>query len=195
MNAGFTDYQIQQFKNGDQIIFEKLFDHYYPKIEFFCWRITNNQQEAQDISLSVLYKLWAGRKKFDSQNYVYHFLYTTARNACIDYLRKQKLQRDWLKEMIKLPTEQQEKSQELGAELMEILREELDQLPDRPREVFKLSFFDGLNIQEIAGQLGISENSVSVNKHKAIQLLKTALFNRNEFLLALIVSLACNLPN
>src|SRR5690606_28050715 len=58
----------------------------------------------------------------------------------------------------------------IAKELSDYLDQMLNQLPDRQREVFKLSRFEGFTHQQIAEELKISPNTV---KNHMIQALKT----------------------
>lgn len=55
--------------------------------------------------------------------------------------------------------------------LSEILRE-IERLPKKCREIFKLIFIEGLSTEEIARQMGIAPQTVRTQKARAIQLLK-----------------------
>jgi RNA polymerase sigma-70 factor (ECF subfamily) len=63
----------------------------------------------------------------------------------------------------------------------EVLREvefEIDQLPNRCKEIFKLIYYERRSADEIAGMLGISINTVWVQRAKAIQLIRTNLLKK-----------------
>ena len=52
---------------------------------------------------------------------------------------------------------------------------EIDKLPPRCSEIFKLSRFEGLKYQEIADHLGISVKTVEVQMGKALKVLRESL--------------------
>ncbi|HEY7424242.1 MAG TPA: RNA polymerase sigma factor [Gemmataceae bacterium] len=81
-----------------------------------------------------------------------------ARRAAIDLLRKQRPQ-------VQVPE---------NAELQDIetalyARELLEMLADRPREVLRLTYLEGLSSQEIATRLGLTEGNVRVLRLRALQ--------------------------
>lgn len=195
MKAQITPHEIERLKKNDSIIYNKIFDHYYERIAFFCWRFTKDRQEGLDIASEVFLKVWNKRHKFDSVEHLNNFLYIVARNLSLNYLKKKQRQEQTFQELVQIPGEQEENKLRLRAELMEILREEAAQLKGRVGEVFKLAFFDGLNNEEISKKLGMTENNVKVHKTKAIQQLRPRLLKRDLFVLAFLISLAHNFPN
>ncbi len=61
------------------------------------------------------------------------------------------------------------------AELEEKIRKALLKLPEKCREVFELSRFEGKKYTEIATQLNISVKTVETQMSKALHILKTEL--------------------
>ena len=61
-------------------------------------------------------------------------------------------------------------------------------LPEGCRNVFKLSYLEGLKNQEIADELKISINTVKTQKARALELLKLRLKPEAFLLLCLLVS-------
>jgi RNA polymerase sigma-70 factor (ECF subfamily) len=195
MKLEITRYEIERLKKNDLRIYNKIFDHYYPKIAFYCSQFINNTLQGQEIAADILLKLWNERVRFESAEYINHFLYAIARNACINYLKAEQRRQDVLKKLVNIPNEEDAKNLELEAEIAIILHEEIAQLPNRVREVFKLAYYGGLNNQQIAEKLGVTENNVKVNKTKAVQMLRSALLKRNLYVLALLIRLADQLRN
>lgn len=70
----------------------------------------------------------------------------------------------------------------LGEDINNTLREAIDKLPERCREVFMLSKMEELSNKEIAERLGISVKTVEVQMTKALSRLRKEL----EWLLSLI---------
>ena len=101
----------------------------------------------------------------------------------IDLLRRRIRRRgreetaDWEKigQTGSLPPEQAE-----TAELSQLLRNALAEIPARQAEVFCLACLDGQSHAEIAQQLGISVDSVGVTVHRARQKLRELLAAINE---------------
>jgi RNA polymerase sigma factor (sigma-70 family) len=105
--------------------------------------------------------------------YVKAFLFTTARNAAIDLLRRRR-GRTYveLRELEPLPLLDEAPS---AVEMLErqqhfdVLIEAVLALPERCREVVILRYLDGLESREIAERLGIAPETVRVHLFKGVQ--------------------------
>ena len=60
----------------------------------------------------------------------------------------------------------------LAGELMNLVKREVEKLPNRCRQIFKLSRVDGMSHAEIAESLSLSENTVSVQLGIALRRLR-----------------------
>jgi len=65
-------------------------------------------------------------------------------------------------------------------ELSEVIETTLNELPERCRQIFKMSRFEGLKYNEIAEQLSISIKTVEANMGKALQLFRKNLKHYDE---------------
>jgi RNA polymerase sigma-70 factor (ECF subfamily) len=95
----------------------------------------------------------------------------TVRNRCLDQLRKNGLQTEQLKPYDTYGIIDEDDLQE-RSEIEARLWTAIDSLPEKCREVFLLSKRDGLKYEEIAAELGISENTVRNQISKALKMLK-----------------------
>jgi RNA polymerase sigma-70 factor (ECF subfamily) len=67
----------------------------------------------------------------------------------------------------------------LRAEILQEIYSEMEQLPGRCGQIFKLIFVDELSTDEIAGRIGINVQTVRTQKARAIGLIRTALLKKN----------------
>jgi RNA polymerase sigma factor (sigma-70 family) len=65
------------------------------------------------------------------------------------------------------------------AEYLQLLYAQVNELPDRCREVFRLYFFEQRTTREIADLLNITEQTVRNQKTKAVHLLRALLLKRS----------------
>ena len=99
------------------------------------------------------------------------YLYTCVRNACISILRKVNSQQNYLSE------QDEEYERELSAAIIE--QETLDrlhaairELPEKYRQLFELSYEQGLHHAEVARLLGISIDGVQKRRAKIVSILR-----------------------
>ena len=85
------------------------------------------------------------------------YLYTTARNRSLDYLKKEEIYDPNLS-----PSDFEDTLSD----------EEADALPERCREIFLLNKRDGMKYREIAAKFQISVNTVDNHISKALRLIR-----------------------
>lgn len=150
---------------------ESLFLHNYRPLCLFALYYLNDTDAAEDVVQECFATLW---EKINSGNVVINrkaYLYMTVRNRCLDQLRKKGLQTEQLKPYDTYGIIDEDDLQE-RSEIEARLWTAIDSLPEKCREVFLLSKRDGLKYEEIAAELGISENTVRNQISKALKMLK-----------------------
>ena len=182
---------LRDFNRGSQSAFQEIFLRYHDKIYFTCFRITRNIQEAQDISLVTLQKLFEKCSDFNSLAHIGYFVYTTARNRSLNYVRDLKVLNERQQQLIRSisPLEDALKA-ELDAEYLHLIIKGMEKLPERARLVLKLRYMEDLKNQEIADMLGISVHTVKNHLTLAIRKLRESLQTRTATELVVMVVLA-----
>lgn len=165
------------FQNGDQQAFNQLFRKLYPALCFFANRIVDNKALAEEIVGDVFYKLWDRHAHFDNYSAIKAFLYISTRNACVNALEKEQTKRRNTQHFINQhPTSEQPVLQEIIlSEVLNELKQELNNLPAQCAKVMKMLYEDEMKPQEIADQLEITVSTVYNQKLRAISVLKKRL--------------------
>ena len=70
--------------------FRQLFDSYFPTLCLFADKILKDSDTSKDIVQEVFIKLLALDARFENEKAVKAYLYVLTKNACIDYLNKQR---------------------------------------------------------------------------------------------------------
>lgn len=100
------------------------------------------------------------------------YLYRTAHNLAVDHIRKTtRDQTDMPGDpvMTALPDDQPgQEIQTADRQRLRQLRDVLDELPVRTRQVFALNRIEGLSYQQVASRMGISESSVQKHLSRAL---------------------------
>ncbi len=183
---------MQGFIAGNETAFRQVYQQYYQPLLRFARRWVNDAAEAEDITAAGFVKLWHHRSRFDNLEHIRCFLHTAIRNDCINYLKSVQVKTARQRELqIKLSadTSADFAIDEIRQELMQLIYAEVEQLPKKMREIFLLSYAEGLKPAEIAEKLGLSVQTVSNQKTNAIRLLRVALGGAN-FCLFLLICLA-----
>lgn len=170
------DELLVKFRAGEENAFTVLYNRFHLRVLYFARRYVN-EAEAQDITAEAFIQLWKKRMDFSDIKTVSAFLFVAARNRCYNFLRNQDYRKSQEPELIhylERTTAAALKAEEVRLQLVELLQVEIDKLPAKMREVFLLSFRDGLKPAQIAEILQINVKTVSNQKLSAIQLLRLA---------------------
>lgn len=154
-----------------------LFDNNYRKLLLFAKSLIGNTEEARDIVSESFIKLLARKNSFSNKDHLQVYFYAVIKNSCIDYLRKGKLRTKFENQFIQTGTLHENvierKYQEV--ELVQILYERINQLPERMKQVFKLTYLDGYSRAEVAQMLSLSENTIRNTNAAAMRAIKITL--------------------
>lgn len=169
--------------NGDQQSFEFIFKKYFPRLKKYCLGMVKDFDVADDLVQDAFIKLWEKRTQVRPVESIQGLLYTIVRNNSLNYLQKNKLREQYL-EAFRFDSPTQElfirsfmEEEELEEERLK-LKNELERLlavlPEKCREAFELSRFEGLTNKEVAGVMGVTVKTVEKHLSKAIKLLREA---------------------
>jgi RNA polymerase sigma-70 factor, ECF subfamily len=162
----------RKIRQSDREAFDNFFRWGYPKLVRYAIGFMGEQPAACDIVQDSFVALWQKRRKIDPDRSLKAFLYRIVRNNCLNHLRDQA---NTLvdTEIVHQETSVSEEAAETANESLEIkFREWIDALPDRQREAFELSRFEGLEHDEIAEVMEISPKTVNNHIVAALQQLR-----------------------
>jgi len=175
---------IKKYLKGDEESLEILIKRYLKPIYSFVYRFVRNNQEAQDITQEVFVKVWRNLKKFKPEYRFKTWIFTIAKNTCLDWQKKKRTipfsildnnkEEFSFSETIKdpgpLPNELLEK-QDLSTSLDKVL----GTLSPKYRMVLFLRYNDHFTFREIAGILEESINTVKSRHRRGIDLVRKLL--------------------
>lgn len=180
---------LPRFVIGEPAAFRAVYDQQWQPVFRFVQQWIVNAADAEELTADTFVKLWHHRERFESLDHVRAFLHVTARNACINFLKQAQVKtarQEELERQLAADTEPDFLVQEIRKELMKLVYEEVEQMPKKMKEIFLLSYAEGLKPAEIARQLNLSVQTVHNQKTNAIRLLKIA-FSDKPLLLALLI--------
>ena len=139
-------------------------------------RITLNPAEAEDIVQETMMKVWNRREQWDSIESIEAFCLTICRNISLDKMRKMENQNQSLSEGEHDTPDQSYSSnpeeQAMQQDRVQLIRQLINQLPEKQRSVMQLRDFEGKSYKEIAKVMNISEEQVKVNIFRARQTIR-----------------------
>lgn len=167
---------IKEIKRGDESAYEILFMKYFNRLFGFAKSILKDEGLAQDIVQEVFIKIWEKRDGIESTN-LDAYLYRLVRNQCISQIRHLKIvkntHRDFseiknIEELYRIDFLRDEPYVCIEKELEQEIKQVINSLPERCREVFTLSRVSGLKNREIAEQLDMNIKNVEKHITKAL---------------------------
>ncbi|MFH1180786.1 MAG: sigma-70 family RNA polymerase sigma factor [bacterium] len=170
-----TDEQlIADYFSGDRASLEVLIRSYLKPIYSFVFRRVGDSQEAEDITQEVFVRTWKHLKKFDKQKKFRAWLFSIAKNASIDFLKKKKNTSAGVSEKI---IDQSPGPGEIFAQKDIALRlvSAIEKLSLECREIFYLRYRNDFTFSEIAEFLGEPPNTIRSRYRRALPVLKKLL--------------------
>lgn len=174
MPDNFTSY-IQQFQNGNHLIFGKIYQELSPKLYGVCLRYAADKDEAKDILQDSFIKVYHQLKTFRGDGSFEGWAKKITVNTALEYFRTkikwQNMPLHDFEEVFEIENDDNILSDLSFQEMLLLVQE----LPPTYRLVFNLYAFEGLKHREIAQELGISEGTSKSNLFDARRILQRKL--------------------
>lgn len=186
---------LYKLKEGNRQAFNDIFRHYYPRIMAYVATIVE-QEAAEDIVQDVFLNVWENRKKVYAGEGFHAYLFQSAYTRCIDYYRKAQsahkyiLQAEaagWEEYSASLRSDVSVLEEIYSKDFYEQLNLLLEQLPVQRREVFILTYMEGLKSKEVAKRLQMPQRTVESHIYLAIKFLKTHMSKQDFYLVSFLL--------
>jgi RNA polymerase sigma-70 factor (ECF subfamily) len=178
---------------GDPKAYNELMKLYRDPLYYMLYEKVGDEELAKDLTIEALGKAFKKLHMY-TPDYVFStWLFTVARNNCIDYLRKHKLPTISIDKMmidedgkrntfdLKSNDPDPEKIM-IKKQRIAILRHIVDQLKPKYRDLVKLRYFKELSYEEIATTLDVPLGTVKAQLHRSrAQLFKIMSGSRENF--------------
>lgn len=149
----------RRFLQGDSAALEETVRFYSDALVRFARHYVQDPAIAEDIMENAFVALIVKRKKFDAEEKLRAYLYKTVRNGCLSHLRGEKHLASLDENADRLLGGGVE-SEVLRRERQEVVRKALEKLPKQYEEALILSYYNGLNVQELCDALGKNEKQI-----------------------------------
>lgn len=180
---------MQRFGEGSEEAFTILYKKLYQRVYLFARKYLDSADDAQDVTAESFVQLLQGNRSFAAMDGVAAFLHVTVRNKCFNLLKHRQMKTGHHAVMLRLLQEQEAGDffeERIQLELFQKIYAEIDKLPERMREIFLLSYFEGLKPAQIAERLQIKPQTVINQRVTALKLLQQ-LVGKEQLLLFLLL--------
>lgn len=165
------------FPNTEKFdIIKDIYNKHYRAICYFAYKLIKDKTEAEDIAMYSFSSLLNREEELNKISSIKSFLYKITYNKCVDYIRKQRSKTNY--------THSIQSNEELEisgtneiiiAQVLQAIYEEIENLPEQRKIIFKAIYLEGKNTATIANELNISQQTVLNQKSKAIHTIKIKL--------------------
>lgn len=165
---------VKKLREGDSFAFEVLFYKYRNKVKGFAVKLVAAQVDPEETVQEVFVKLWLKKESVDPEKDFQSYLFSIAKHLILDHLKSAVNRRlyfvgEYYQQDL-LTDEGADHS--LDEDKKEKLQQLIKQIPERRREIFCLSRFEGLSYKQIAERLNITENTVDSQIRNALAFLR-----------------------
>jgi len=158
-------------KKLDEATFELLFKSNFKSLCWFAVKYVKDLDTAKEIVQDAFISLWEKKESIDLSKPVKSYLSTMIYNRSLNYLRdNKKFNKDILSfENISPDATYHQTDKLIETEISNKINSAIEELPEKCREIFKLSSYEHLKYQQIADKLQISVKTVEAQMSKALQ--------------------------
>lgn len=176
---------IEEFKKGNHGSFEELLQRYSDKAFNLSYRLTRNQQDAEEVLQDVFITVFRKIHGFEGKSSFSSWLYRVTLNAALMKLRRRKndplvsiddvLPQALLNGSPRSADGQEGEKVSMRNQMLTVIQSAINKLPEDYRPVFILRDVDGLTSREVSKILNLSIPAVKSRLHRSRSMLRRRL--------------------
>ena len=160
------------FQRGDEEAFAALVRSFQGRVVSLAYRYLGSAADAEDLAQEVFLRVYRAKESYERSAKFSTWIYRITANASLNFIRGRKARRkvsgampggsdgdddaaDFADENAAAPGDQMEKD-----ELARVLRQIVDDLPERQRMAIVLNKYEGLCYEDVASAMEMSEMAV-----------------------------------
>ncbi|GMN11556.1 RNA polymerase sigma-70 factor [Croceitalea sp. MTPC9] len=177
---------ILQLKRGDENAYVDLVENYNHKLCLYANSLINDIGTSEDIVQNVFINVWEKRDNLRPDLSLKSYLYKSVYNACINEYKKNQMVTALEKKYIEELDGIVEQDNDTMEKLIVLVKEAIQELPPKCKEIFLLSKKEGLTNIEIADYLNISKNTIERQMNIAFKKIRESVGSKTDVILFLI---------
>ncbi len=164
LSSGLSDISpsvVAAIKAGDQEAFKYVYLHFSDNLIGFLAALLRDREEAEEIAQNIFITLWEKREVLDPEKGIRRYLYQLAKFHAMDHFDRKKV-RDKYEEFCRRGDVYDLSADEIlqTKETALLIEHVINNMPERQREVFRLSREQKKSYEEIAEELDMNINTV-----------------------------------
>jgi len=178
MQEGFIEIESQIVKSlakGDLLAFNTLYKRFSGRLYRFAYGYLKTEVEAEELVQEVFTIIWEKRADLKEELSFKSFLFTIAFNLIKKHFRTRAYLSEYFKARINDDQDLQTSQKITYDSLYQYITKLVNKLPERRKEIFIKSRFEGHSIKEISKELKISHKTVENQLTDALKFIRTNL--------------------
>lgn len=175
---------ISLWQQGEEFAFDQLYKRYVIQLLKLIARKTGSEETARELTQDIFLAVYQQKKELHLIEHFKAYLFTLAKNKVFNYYRHELVKHKYHTQILlndnRIIIDEGNEILE-NKEQLQIIHNQIEKLPPKCREVFKLSRQENLTYKGIAQRLNISENTVDQHIRKALGILRSALENYHRY--------------
>ncbi len=176
--GNFSDDELSELViQGDRKAYTEIYDRYKGVLHLHAYKKLGDFEAAKDVVQELFVVFWEKKANIHVATNLSGYLYTTLRNRIFNIIAHKEVESKYLNSIADFFKKGTSITDHLlrEKELRTIIENEIENLPPKMREVFKLSRKENLSHKEISEILNISEATVKNHIKAALKTLKVKL--------------------
>ena len=168
---------VEQVRAGSTETFRVLVERHSRAVFRLAYRMTGNQQDAEDTVQETFLRAYRQLHHFDGRSAFSTWIYRIGANCAIDLLRGRKKREADGVDFLERQATHEPSPERLTAssQVARMLGPALDELSETERAAFVMRHYEGLCMEEIGRVLGVQPNAAKHSVFRAVQKLRRAL--------------------
>jgi len=181
---------LVQVSHGDREAFRALYTFCYPHVRLYISLFESSARVQDELTQDVFVRIWEKRVRLAKVESLKNYLFTVTKHVVFNFIRALKVRRK-IKELDEtMAGAENDLENELLFKLYYgMAAEAIEKLPPGRRKVLKMSINEGLTLDEIAAELGITRSGVKKQLYAATAFVRQYLQEHGEIGLVLAIFL------
>jgi RNA polymerase sigma-70 factor (ECF subfamily) len=179
--------KLTRLSQGDAAVFREVIEEYFPILCRFAQQYLPDASLAEDVVQEVFIKLWTARINFDNYKALKGYIFTSTRNGCLNLSRGRDRQEHRLQDAFGQDPGITDSvlTEIVHMENLALIYQAVRTLPPKMREVFILSYREGMTVKQISLHLNMKVKAVKNLKYRTLVNLRSKFRDNHASLLLL----------
>lgn len=170
---------VRGLAKGNLLAFNTLYGHYSGRLYRFSYGYLKSDVESEELVQEVFIKIWETRSKLKSYFSFKSYIFTIAINIIRKHFKSKAYISRYFESEVYNDFDIQTSEKITYDSLLQYIKNLVETMPERRREIFQKSRFEGQSIKEIAEELNISHKTIENQLTEALRFIRKNLIKEN----------------